>query len=150
MEKIDPTVEHAWLQRLVGEWTVESSEGTGKEIVSPIGPFWVQCEGTAQMRDGTPFTMILTLGYDVRKKKFVGTWYASEMTDLWVYDITRDATGNVLTMAVEGPAMQGEGTANYRDVIEWKGPDEREFSAWVQGADGEWTRFMQSTYRRVK
>lgn len=157
MQMTEPTKEHAWLQKLVGEWTVESrmtqpggDESTfhGRETVKAIGPYWVQCVGTGEMPGGGDATMVMTLGYNDRTKRFVGTWYGSMMTELWVYDITRDESGKVLTMAVEGPNMSGHGTAQYRDVIEWQNDNTRTLTSHVQGPDGKWTPFMTATYTR--
>ena len=53
--------------------------------------------------------MIMTLGYDPQKKRFVGTWIGSMMTYLWVYDGELDASGKVLTLNAEGPNMQVAG-----------------------------------------
>ena len=77
-------------------------------------------------------------------------WLGSMMSELWVYDITREENGKVLTMAVEGPSMTGEGVAQYRDVIEWKSDDVRTLTSTVQGPDGQWTPFMTATYTRKK
>jgi len=159
MHMSEPTKEHAWLQKFVGEWIVESrmtepggKEATyrGRETAKAIGPYWVQCVGTGEMPGGGDATMVLTLGYNDRTKRFVGAWFGSMMSELWVYDITRDASGNVLTMTVEGPNMTGEGTAQYRDVIEWKGEDARTLKSYAQGPDGAWSAFMTAAYKRVK
>jgi len=149
-----PVAEHEWLHKLVGEWTMESKMGedgcgSGRETVRSVGPMWVQCTGRAEMPGGGPEgEMVLTIGYDLALKKYVGTWYGSMMSRLWVYDIERQ--GEELVMSSEGPAMEGEGTARYRDVITWKDADTREFAGWVQKPDGTWNRFMHATYRRVK
>lgn len=153
MEFDQPTAEHAWLHKLVGEWTMTSQMGDatckGRETVRSLGGLWVQCDGVGEMPGGGEGRMVMTLGYDLARKQYVGTWIGSMMSRLWVYDITRESDGNTLTMASEGPAMQGEGTARYRDVITWKDDDTREFSSWVQEENGEWTRFMLATYTRV-
>jgi len=154
MDDIKPSAEHAWLDRFVGEWTSEASMAgevyKGTETVSRIGPFWVQCVGTCPMPGGEDGTMILTLGYDQESRKFTGTWIGSMMPKLWVYDITREADGSTLTMAAEGPAMDGNGKAKYRDVIKWVDNDTREFSGWTQKADGSWSQMMSSTLKRKK
>ena len=67
-----------------------------------------------------------------------------------VYDITREADGSTLTMAAEGPAMDGNGKANYKDVIKWVDNDTREFSGWTQKPDGTWSQMMSSTLKRKK
>ncbi len=41
-------------------------------------------------------------------------------------------------------------TIRYRDALELVDPDHRVFTASMKGADGNWTTFMVSRYRRVK
>jgi len=38
--------------------------------------------------------------------------------------------------------------ARYKDVIEIVSDDRRNLSSHMQGADGQWTRFMSAQYRR--
>jgi len=159
--KVEPVKQHKWLQKLVGEWTSESecSAGPdkpaqkmrGTESVRAVGPVWVVGEGKGDMPDGGLATMILTLGYDTVKKRFVGTWIGSMMTYLWVYDGELDASERVLTLSAEGPDFTTEGkTAKYRDVIEFKSDDHRTLTSFCLGADGKWQQFMQAHYRRRK
>ena len=145
-----PTPEHAWLQQLVGEWTYEmvGEPFTGTESIRAIGDFWIHCEGKGTGPDGTPATMMLTLGYDPKKGKYVGTWMGSMMDYLWVYEGTRE--GNVLTLRTTGPNFGKEGAmANFREVLEWKGPAERTFTSHMEEADGTWKQIMSMTYRRA-
>jgi hypothetical protein len=159
--KVEPQREHRWLQKLIGEWTYESEmpgpEGqpsqkmTGSERVRAIGEIWVQGEGTGQMPDGTPATSQITLGYDPAKKRFVGTWLGSMMNHLWIYDGELSADERKLTLSSDGPSMTEEGKlAKYRDVIELKNENLRSMTAFVQGADGQWTQFMTMDYHRKK
>ena len=159
--KTEPQKEHQWLERLVGEWTTESEmidepgkppmKHTGTESVRSLGGLWVLCEGRGETPDdGTP-TSIMTLGYDPVKKRFVGTFIASVMTHLWVYDGELDPAGNVLTLDAEGPSFTTEGKmAKYKDVIELKSDDHRVLTSNVLGDDGKWHHFMTATYRRTK
>lgn len=153
-----PAAEHAWLQRLVGEWTFESSCNMGpdqppqtfrgSESVKAFGDYWIVCDGQSEMPGGGSGYMRMTLGFDPAKKKFVGTWIGTMMANLWVYDISMDADQKVLTMAAEGPAMTGEGTANYRDVITIVSENERTLTSFMHLPDGSWTQFMTGVYRR--
>jgi hypothetical protein len=95
--------------------------------------------------------MIMTLGYDPMKNRFVGTFVGSMMTNMWVYEGALDAKGTTLTLDTEGPSMTGDGSiAPYRDVIEMKSDDVRVMTSQGQGPDGKWVAFMTTTYRRVR
>ena len=158
MEAEAPTKEHAWLQQLVGEWDYEGkssmgpgqpdSEFKGTESVRKIGDFWVLAEGKGEMPDGDTMTSILTIGYDGTAKRFVGTWLGSMMSRLWVYDMSLDETGKILTMQSDGPSFSGEGTSTYQDIIEIEGDGRRILRAQVKGEDGSWQEFMRTHYRR--
>jgi len=151
------TPEHAWLQRLIGEWEVEmpSPDGTtarGSETGRTLGPTWVLLEGRGQMPGGTQSHMLMTLGYDPAQRCFVGSWVGSMMNHLWVYrGGTLDAAQRVLTLPSEGPSFDDPGKiVQYRDEIEWMHDDERLLHGNQLGADGCWQRFMTARYRRVR
>lgn len=159
--KAEPRKEHQWLQKLVGDWTYEGdcsmgpdqppSKSRGSETVRSFGGVWVLCEGQGEMPGGGQATMLMTLGYDPQKKRFVGTWIGSMMTYLWVYDGELDPAGNVLTLNAEGPNMAAEGElAKYKDVIELKSDDHRVLTSHMLGDDGKWRQFMTANYRRKR
>jgi hypothetical protein len=158
---VQPQKEHLWLHKLVGEWTTEMSmsgdtqeKSVGSESVRKLGDLWVLCEGRGQMPSGGTAHMLLTLGYDPHKKRYVGTWVGSMMTWLWVYDGSLDATQKVLTLSSDGPQFTPEGglvegrLAKYRDVIEFKTDDHRVLTSHVLGDDGKWNQFMEAHYYR--
>lgn len=157
----EPQKEHAWLQKLVGEWSYEHEaimkpgepplKASGVESVRSLGGLWIVAEGRGEMPCGGDATMILTLGYDPQKKGYVGTWVGSMMTTLWVYEGTMDASGRVLTLEADGPSMADPAKmVRYRDVIEVKNDDHRLLTSHVQGEDGRWIQFMTANYRRKK
>lgn len=159
--KVEPRKEHKWLQQLVGEWTSEAdcSMGPGQpattnygtERVRMVGDLWMVGEGQGEMPGGGTATMIMTLGYDTKKEKYLGTWIGSMMTYMWHYDGEMDASGRILTLSAEGPSMAGDGTmAKYQDIIEIKNKDHRTLSSRVLGPDGTWNHFMTAHYRRKK
>jgi hypothetical protein len=159
--KIEPQKEHRWLEKLVGKWTYESEaimgpgqppvKSVGSETVRSIGGIWIECEGQGAMPDGSPGTMVITLGYDPAKKRFVGTFIGSMITNLWIYDGQLDATEKVLTLDAEGPSFADPTRmAKYQDIIERVSDDHRILYSQVQGDDGKWTRFMTAHYRRTK
>lgn len=157
--KAEPQREHHWLHQLLGDWTYESeclmgpdqppSKFSGKESVRSVGGLWVIGEGSGEMPGGGTATMQITLGYDPQKKRFVGTWFGSMMTHLWVYDGELDAAEKVLTLNAEGPDFAVPGKlGKYQDIIELKGPNERILRSQMLTDGGKWHQFMTATYRR--
>ncbi len=153
----EPQAEHQWLEQLIGEWTYESrGEGcpdawTGTESVRSIGGVWVQCEGRGEMPGGGSATMMITLGYDPLKGRYVGTWIGSMMTYFWVYEGDMDSETNTLTLSAEGPSFTEEGKmGQYRDIIQIKSPDHHVMTSHTLREDGTWHNFMTADYRRVK
>jgi hypothetical protein len=155
----EPQKEHHWLQKLVGEWTYETEaimgpdqppeKSTGTESVRSLGGLWILAEAQGEMPGCGPVTMIITLGYDPEKQRYVGTWIGSMMTYLWMSNGEMDAHERVLTLNSEGPAMSGDGKmAKYKDVIEVKSNDHRVMTSHVLGDDGQWHQFMTVNYRR--
>jgi len=161
MHEVQKTKEHAWLQKLVGEWAGEGEASMGPdqppmkwsvdESVRAIGDVWVLGESKGLMPDGGPTVMLITLGFDPAKKRFIGTFIGSSMTNLWVYDGELDVTGKILTLNAEGPSMAGDGKmANYQDIVEIVSDDHRILSSQMQMPDGTWSKFMSAHYRRKK
>jgi hypothetical protein len=160
MEKMpEPQKEHRWLHKLVGEWSYESDtpaeEGkpptklTGRETVRSLGGLWVLCEGEGDIPGGGSAQTLMTLGYDPKRGRYVGSWVASVTNYQWVYEGELDADERVLTLNAEGPSMSGDGSmAKYRDVITFESDDHRTLTAFLQDDDGQWQQFMIGHYRR--
>jgi hypothetical protein len=162
MEMTTPQREHRWLERFIGEWTsaTEMSMEPGKppekchgtDTVRSLGGLWILAEGQGEMPGAGPVSMVLTLGYDPQRKRFVGTWIGSMMTHLWVYEGSLDAADRALTLETEGPSMAApeSKTARYRDVMEFKSQDYRVLTSHTLSEDGVWHQFMTVHYRRKK
>lgn len=155
----EPRREHEWLRQLVGEWTSEMTcqmgpdqppvTSTGVESVRSLGGLWTIGEGSGEAPDGTPVSSVMTLGFDPARGRFVGTFIASMMSALWLYEGALDASGKVLTLDTEGPSMAGDGgLAKYQDVMTVLSPDHRTLTSRILGPDGNWTEFMTAHYRR--
>lgn len=152
-----PTREHQWLQRLVGAWEAELAaddapqpSGPWHERGSSIGPLWIMLEGRGETPQGHEATTVMTLGYDARRQRFVGTWIGSMMDHLWVYDGELDPAGRILTLETDGPDMNDPSrTRRYRDVIELDGENRRVLRAEVQEPDGSWRQLMDIGFRRT-
>jgi hypothetical protein len=159
--QVEPQAEHKWLQKLVGEWTFESEcvmgpdqpamKHTGSETVRSVGGLWTLGEIRGVWPDGGQMTSFMTLGYDPTTKRFVGTFIASMMTHLWIYNGVLDAAGKVLTLDAEGPDFSGgPNMAKYQDIIEFGSDDHRTLKSQILGPDGKWQNFMTAHYRRTK
>ena len=154
-----PQKEHEWLQRLIGEWTMEGeadmgpgkprAKSTGSERVRSIGGLWVVCEGESEMPEMGWGSMIMTLGFDPAKQRYVGTWIGSMMANLWLYNGSLDSSGKVLTLDSEGPNFSDPTkTAKYQDIIEIVDDNTRLLRSRTPMEDGKWHEFMRATYRR--
>lgn len=156
---VEQLKEHKWLQKLVGEWTVEGSmtmepdkpveKFQGTESVRSLDGVWILAEGHGSMPDNCPATTIMTLGYDPSKGRFTGTFIGGMMTHLWIYDGVLDAGERILTLDTEGPDMSAGGKmARFQDVIEFVSDDHRTLTSRMLGSDGNWHEFMKAHYRR--
>lgn len=155
-----PVPEHQWLQKLVGEWRIETEmnmgPGTpqqtahGTESVKNFGGLWAFSEGNTTMPGGAPMQYYFTLGYDVSAKEYRAGWFASVSSHLWKYVGELSADGTVMTLSCVGPNMMKDGeTANYRDVIELLDENHRTLTSYGQDETGEWQLFMKAHYTRV-
>ncbi len=152
------TPEHEWLHKLIGEWTaeVECSMGPdqppmhqkGRETVRSLGGLWTIGHGV--MEGPEVGESVMTLGFDPRKGQFVGTFTASMMTYLWLYQGSLDADRRILTLDTQGPSFTGDGLLSpYQDIIEFVTNDHRTLKSRYQLPSGEWVHFMTAHYRRV-
>jgi hypothetical protein len=90
----------------------------------------------------------MTLGFDAKSGRYVGTFIASMMTHLWTYDGAVE--GDALVLDADGPSFTGEGTGKYRDTIEFSDDDHRTLKSHALGPDGQWHLFMTARYTRKK
>ena len=156
MPKAGP--EHAWLKQFVGEWESENEaymepgkppvKFTGTDSIKPLGEFWILSEVKSTMM-GTPFTGLMTIGYDTDKKKYAATWVDTMTGHLWTYDGTVDSTGKALVLETEGTCPMHPGKlSKFKEVIELKDKDHQVFTSYIQGDDGKWVPMMVSRSHR--
>lgn len=157
--KTEVTKEHEWLQQFVGEWTYEgdaimggrTEQFRGTESARSLGGLWIVAESRGRLPDGGDATMILTLGHDKNRDRYVGTWIGSMMGHLWVYEGQLDGAGRVLTLESRGPDMSGSGgLIRYRDVYAFENRDLRILTAYYEDREGQWQQMMSATYRRTR
>ena len=154
-----PTEEHAWVQKLAGEWTWEGqmtmAEGAppmsmkGTESARKIGDFWVVSEISGDSPMGK-FTGIMSMGYDPAKKAFVGTWLDSMSTHMWSYNGKLDEAKKTLTLEAEGPHFVTGKPTQFRDTVEVKSDTEKVMTSTMKGDDGKWITYGTTKYTRKK
>ncbi len=153
-----PQEEHSWLQQIVGEWETVTEihmepgqppmKAEGTETVRAVGGFWVVGESWGEMM-GMPFHGISTMGYDLEKEAFVGTWIDSMNSYLWNYVGTLSEDGKSLILSTEGPCPMTPGIhTKFQEVLEIKSPDHKVFTSSIQGEDGKWVKMIEVNARR--
>jgi hypothetical protein len=156
--RAEPTPEHRWLERMVGDWdfVAEAAMGEGlppmrsegTERVRSLGGVWIVAEGEGDAPDGGAATNIITLGYDPARGRYVGSFVSSFMTSFWTYEGTLE--GDRLVLDTEGPSFTGEGLSRYQDVVEFVDDDHRVLRSRAPTPDGGWMEFMTARYTRRK
>jgi hypothetical protein len=155
-----PAKEHQLLKHFVGDWESTSEAKMapdqqpitchGKASARMLGDFWLISETEGEMM-GTTIKAVQTIGYDDKKKKYVGTWVDSMINYMWQYEGTVDESGKKLVLEAEGPNfMTGGTTTKFRDAYEFKSPDHIEATSSMLGEDGKWVQFMTGQMRRKK
>ncbi len=153
-----PGPEHNWLQQMVGEWETEMQAymepgeppvvSQGTETIRPLGEFWTISDIEGTMMD-KPFLGNLTLGYDAKKQKYVGTWVDSMTGHLWQYDGTVDESGKVLTLEAEGTCPMHPGrTTTFRDIIEFQDENTKTWTSKMLDENGQWVTVMVGQSKR--
>lgn len=149
----EPTEQHHWLQRLAGRWRVVFAfdhHPVWTEDVRALGDLWIVAEMSGAMSDGSTASMMMTLGYDPDKQRFVGSTVGTIMRNLWIYEGVLDDTGTVLTLECEGPDMDGSGRiAHYQDVITIEDENSRSFSSRLLDEQSQWKPVMSASYTRI-
>jgi len=146
------TAQHAWLKKFLGSWIFEGEAQTGPdqppfqfsgtEDTVAVGDLWVVGAGAGA---AMPFFYRLTLGYDPKKSKVVGSWVDSMHAHLWVYE--GGIEGETLVLETEGPAPCGQLT-KFRETTEFPDPSTRIFTSSIMTPEGDFAPLMRITFRR--
>jgi hypothetical protein len=153
----EPTAEHKMLAASAGTWNAvvemmgedgKPSKSTGTSVVRvACGGLWVLDDFDATIMGG-PFQGHGTTGYDIDKKKFVGTWVDSMSTSVMTMEGTCDKDGKVMTMKGMAPGMDGK-PVEQTMVTTVKDANTRVFEMFVTGPDGKAMKVMTITYTRA-
>lgn len=154
------TKEHGFLKKFVGQWKMENAGAPGEDkpetkVIgtmksSMLGDLWIVNSANYDF-GGTKVKTLQMIGYDAKKKKYVGIWADSMINFMWRYEGTVDKSGKKLTLEAKGPSMTDENKMeNYRDAYEFKDDNTIIATSSMQGEDGKWKVFMTGTAKRVK
>lgn len=157
--KVEVTKEHKWLQQFVGQWSFEtecmmgpggeSMKSTGTVAFRGLGELWLVGEHNGKDPMGDDVISLMSIGYDPAQKCFVGTFIASCMTHMWIYE-KGVLDGNVLTLNAKGPNMMKPGEmSDYQDIVEYISADHHTLKSRLKTDDGKWVQFMEGHYKRT-
>ncbi|MGC4015895.1 MAG: DUF1579 domain-containing protein [Luteolibacter sp.] len=155
-----PVAEHAWLERLAGEWKTAAElqcmpdqppmKTVGHDSSRMLGGFWLISETRSESPE-MPFGAIFTIGYSPEKQKYIATWVDTMTSRLWTYEGEVTDNGTVLTFHTEGSCPMEPGkTMRFRERIQLITPDHKLFTSAIQGDDGEWRTCVTVHGHRVK
>ena len=145
-----PGPEHALLKEREGTWetTMKAGGMESKGTVTykmDLGGFWLT--GTMESElFGTKFSGKSLESYHPAKKRYVSVWADSMSTAPVIMEGTYDKEKRTMTMAGEGPGMDGKPT-KYRSVSKMTDKDTLEMTMWI--GDGKEPMFTV-TYKRKK
>jgi hypothetical protein len=154
-----PGPEHAIFKDSEGTWDakVESFMAPGAPPMESAGveTSRVGCGGLCLITDfkgafgPMSFEGHGTDTYDVKKKKYVGSWTDSMSTGLSLGESVYDAATKTMTGWMEGPDMTGN-VQKMKSTVTMKDANTRVFSMYNVGPDGKETLGMRITYTRRK
>ncbi len=146
--KVGP--EHEMLKKLTGTWDTTMKAG-GMEFKGKVsykmelGGLWLVSSLESDLGGQKFFGKGLDT-YDAKKKKFVSVWFDSMSTTPLTMEGTFDSAKKILTMAGEGPGMDGK-PAKWKSVSEMPDNDTINFSMHVGDAKEPMFTIL---YKRIK
>ena len=114
-----------------------------------LGKYWLIYEFEGSMA-GKPFSGVGNLGYDAKRRKYVGTWVESTSPDLGMHEGTWDEDTQSLTMyaVARDPAVEPE--KKHKMISTYQDEDHRRFEMYelVDDEKDMWRKMMQIDYTR--
>lgn len=152
-----PQPEHELLKRFAGEWQFEKESapgdgstpqklGSGEMKAELLGGFFVVCRWSGSVYE-TDFNAVQTLGYDVDKEEYSGSWVDSIMSYRWQLNGPLNSKGE-LVIAASGPGPTG-GTTKFRERYQFKSANSISVVAEML-QDEKWVTFMTTRLTRKR
>jgi len=159
MEFGTPGPSHKVLDAKVGKWSAKV------KMISPDSPP-TESAGTSEVKwimdgrylqdtytgdfMGQPFHGMGTTGFDIMKKKYVGTWIDSMSTAIAMSEGTYDAAKKTFTYSGESPDPMAGKYVKSRTVETWTDADHWTMQYYSPGPDGKELMSMEIQYSRAK
>jgi hypothetical protein len=151
-----PQPEHGLLKRFAGAWTFEKKStprdgspsqnlGSGEMRGELLGAFFVVCRWSGNIYE-TDFSAVQTLGYDVDKEEYSGSWVDSIMSYRWQFNGSLESEGNELVIVASGPGPGG-GTTTFRERYQFNSANSITVVAEIL-QDEQWVTFMSTQLTR--
>jgi hypothetical protein len=157
LDAIQP--EHKLLERLAGEWNFEKqyapadgskpqSLGTGTVSAEMVGGFFVVQRWSGKVY-GTDYKASQSLGYDIKRQKYTGSWIDSSMSYRWELSGAVDEQGQELTITTSGPGPTGDGTCTFRERYQFESKDSITITGDMQQGE-KWVPFITTRLTRKR
>ena len=156
---MEATPEHKLLAEDVGTWNAEmkiwaagpDSEpmtAQATEVNEMLGDYWLVSKFSGNVM-GQDFEGRASIGYDVAKKKYIGTWYDGMSPFMSHMEGTYDKQSKTLTMMSKGTGPDGKPTTG-KNVTVTNDDGTKVFTMFVQSpeAAGELVKMMEITYKK--
>lgn len=157
-----PGKEHELLKQFEGTWTftskftppeagAEAMTGKGTETVRAIAHgLFIIFDVEGDTPGGMKFVGHGTMGFDVHRKKYTGSWIDSMGTATYFVEATCDEKGRNWTETMEGPDPRTGQNMKMRLTHEIKDKDTRVAAFFIPGPDGKEIQFGTIEYKRRK
>ena len=156
---IQPTEHHKLLHNDVGDWDavvkiwmegpdaepMVSKGGESNRLVA--GGLWLVSDFHSQMGP-MKFKGFAQIGYDINKKKYVGTWVDSMNSAITQMEGTYDAKTKTVTMESKGTDPATGKPMVSRNITRYIDKDHKVFEMHAPGPDGKFFKVMEISYTR--
>jgi len=119
--------------------------GSGEIQAELLGGFFVVCRWSGNAY-GTDFTAVQTLGYDVDKQAYSGSWVDSFMSYQWQYSGSIEDKSKELIFNATGPGPDGR-TTKFRERYQFKSTQSITVIGEMSRND-QWVAFMTTELTR--
>lgn len=148
-----PGPEHKKLQELQGAWDavmdMEGQKSKGSAVYKSIcGGMWLQSDFEGNVA-GIPFQGHGLDGYDLKRKKYIGTWVDSLSSSTMQSEGNFDPDSKLLVMSGESLGPDGK-PQKFKNTTEFKDKDHFTFKLYMVQADGKDQLAFTIDYTRRK